>query len=422
MLALLITLAYVGLLYIRPQEIVPALSGVPVLPIVLGLAVLAWIPWPGKRFTAPQNWLFPLLIAAMAASIAANGWAGGAVQTALTYLPLLALFYLLATTANSVGRHRTVITVLALCTLVLALHGIGQSQDPEGLGWSGAKVVEGHRITYAGIFNDPNDLALAFVIALPCVAYCMASARSWLVRAFWLGALGTMLYALYLTNSRGGMLAALAQGFVFAWWRYGTLKAGVLAAAGIAAFFTLPTRLASTDAVDESAAGRVESWYTGIQLLASHPVFGVGPGNFTSHHHLAAHNSWVQAFAELGLPGYFLWLSFVGISFWMVLRLASAAPPFPEGTEPEPLWTRHQAVARTYAFAMLGFCVAAFFLSRSYNVLLVLLCALCVAIDQCTRSRWPLAAPLSFRSLALPIAAFEVASIAGMYVLVKILL
>jgi hypothetical protein len=71
---------------------------------------------------------------------------------------------------------------------------------------------------------------------------------------------------------------------------------------------------------------------------------------------------------------------------------------------------------------MLGFFVCAFFLSRSYNLLLYMLCALCVALYQVVRSRWPRFAPITFREFAGKILAFEFSSIAFMFVLVKVLL
>lgn len=431
MLAFLITLAYVGLVYIRPQEYMPMLAEVPVLPVVLAGAVAAWLPLGGKRFDAPQNWLLPVLVAFMALTVAANGWLGGAWVTLGKFLPLVALFYLIAGTTSTVARHRALMVAIALFTIVLAVHGIDQSGNEEGVGWSGARVVEGGRITYIGIFNDPNDLALSFVMALPLLAHCFRSTDSTLAKAFWLCGIATLLYGIFLTNSRGGMLAAFALVAIQAYRRFGIPGILALCTAGVALLLSLPTRLATEKAVDESAAGRVDAWYAGIQLLLRHPLFGVGQGNFTDHNGLTAHNSLVLAFAELGFAGYFLWLAFVGISFYMVWRITRTGTPpdDPAGLPPAVKapasradWARHQDIAATYLSSMLGFFIAAFFLSRSYNILLVMFCGLSVALYQCTRRDWPGFPPITFRATALPIAVFEAASIAGLFVLVKVLL
>ena len=52
---------------------------------------------------------------------------------------------------------------------------------------------------------------------------------------------------------------------------------------------------------EQSAAERIEAWSVGLELLKWRPLFGAGYGNFTDHHHLTAHNSFVLCFAELGL-------------------------------------------------------------------------------------------------------------------------
>ncbi len=55
--------------------------------------------------------------------------------------------------------------VIVMCSVVLAVHGIEQARS--GIGWTGVPIGEDGRIQYVGIFNDPNDLGLLFVAALP---------------------------------------------------------------------------------------------------------------------------------------------------------------------------------------------------------------------------------------------------------------
>lgn len=418
----LLALAYVGLVYIRPQEYVEALAAFPVMPIVLVAAFAAWLPRAGKSFEAPQHKLLPVLFFFMCFSVAVNGWAGGAVKVASEFGPTVVLFYLLATTMDKAERHETFMGALALFTVFLSAHGIDQSM--KGIGWSGAELSQGTRITYLGIFNDPNDLAAAFVIGLPMLAYRLHRAGGFLGRLFWFSAMGTTIYAIYLTNSRGGLLAAASQGFVFLWRRYGIWKAGFAALPGLVVLAMLPSRLSEIDADEASAAGRVDSWYQGVLMLQSHPVFGVGKGNYVEHHPLTAHNSIVLVFAELGVTGYYVWLSFVALSFFMVLRIVRRPPGGPRApAEAEcPQWPRVYTIAQTYWYAAIGFFVAAFFLSRSYNVLLFMLCAACVAAFQLARAAWPGLPPVRFAQWAVPLAGLEILTIVGMFLVVKVLL
>ena len=64
---------------------------------------------------------------------------------------------------------------------------------------------------------------------------------------------------------------------------------------------------------DDSAYGRVEAWYEGIQMFKSSPVFGVGKGMFTDFNNLTAHNSYMLVLAELGFVGS---IFFLGLFFY----------------------------------------------------------------------------------------------------------
>lgn len=421
LVSFVLLLTYVGLVYLRPQEYLPALEGVPVMPIFLVASFVLWLPHGNKRLDAPQFWLAPALFVAMAISIAANGWFGGIVPLAADMGPVLVLFFLVASATSTAARHRAFMAALAIFTTVLAVHGIDQSA--KGIGWSGAQMSQETRITYLGIFNDPNDLALTFVFALPMLAYLASETRSLLMRAAWLASIGSVLYGIYLTNSRGGMLALATQFMVYSVRRFGVLRSMVPAAVGLGALLALPTRLENLDADEASAAGRLDAWYSGIWMLLRNPVFGVGKGNFTEHHPLAAHNFLVLAFAELGLFGYFFWISFFALSVYMVW-LASR-PGGPPGLAPgasDPAWEQHRKIATTYLFSMLGFIVAAMFLSRSYNLMLFMLCGLCVAIHQAMRRRWPSFPGVSFGAVAGRLFALELGSIVFVFLLVKGLL
>jgi hypothetical protein len=58
----------------------------------------------------------------------------------------------------------------------------------------------------------------------------------------------------------------------------------------------------------ESGDDRMEAWSTGIQLIRSHPIFGVGYQRFNEFFYITAHNSVVVTAAELGMVGLFFWL------------------------------------------------------------------------------------------------------------------
>ena len=196
----ILVLIYVGLVYVRPQEYVLALQDFPILPVFMMGSVGVWLFQPNKSFEASQHWLLPVLMFAMALSVAASGWLGGSLITITEFSPIVALFYLISTSTDTLAKHRMFMSTLAILTLVLALHGIDQIET--GVGWSGAQVIEG-RITYLGVFNDPNDLALAFVVALPMIGYSISESKRFIGKVFWSSIFAIVLYGIYLTNSRG---------------------------------------------------------------------------------------------------------------------------------------------------------------------------------------------------------------------------
>ena len=137
-----------------------------------------------------------------------------------------------------------------------------------------------------------------------------------------------------------------------------------------------PSRMADMSADEDSAEGRIEAWYEGVQLLIMRPLFGVGKGLFADHHGLTAHNSFVLAFAELGMIGYFFWLSNIVISWIMLQRLVLSAAPLEASPEDQQKWEELRGAARTLWYGYVGGLVSAFFLSRSYVVILYLHIAL----------------------------------------------
>ncbi|MBK7660080.1 MAG: O-antigen polymerase, partial [Betaproteobacteria bacterium] len=253
-MAFALLLAYIGLLYLRPQEY----RGARWRPDHAVLPHPRLLFWMARRHTpAPQYGLVAAFVLAMVVSKALQGWLGGIPIMLGFFLPVVFLFVLVAGLTDSVKRHRAFMIALVLYTLFLAVHGIDQSAS--GIGWSGAELSQGTRITYLGIFNDPNDLALAFVIALPMLAYLFGTAGGFAGRLFWLAGMGTLLYGIFLTNSRGGMLSAAAQFLAFCVGRWGMLRSSIPAAAGLVGLAMLPSRLDNLDSDEASAEGRVEA-------------------------------------------------------------------------------------------------------------------------------------------------------------------
>ncbi|WP_266182496.1 O-antigen ligase family protein [Dyella humicola] len=379
-------LLYVVLTIVRPQDYMPALVGVPVLSVVLVLAFASWLASSAKTFAAPQFVILPIFLVVLMISTAVNGWFGGALDQLQKFGPVVIAFFVFATACTQPRRLMISMAVIVLCSALLAMHGIEQART--GIGWTGMPIGEDGRIQYVGIFNDPNDLGLLFAAALP-MSVLLSRHGGFIGRLFWLGTSALLLYGVYLTNSRGALLAVLMVAGVYVWRRRGAVIAGMLGAAGLAGMKLLSSRMQELDAGEESASGRVDAWYTGMHLFTSHPIFGVGAGNFTEYNDLTAHNSFVLVLAETGFVGYALWLAFVCYSFWMMLSLLRYAPA--DGDDPiQPTQLqRERAVALTLLLSLCGLFTAAFFLSRSYTVVMYLIIAMVTGHYVGARQRLP---------------------------------
>lgn len=425
-------LVYIVVLYIRPQEYVPAFVGTPLIPVLLGFTALFWLVAQKKNFEAPQHRLLPALALAMFVSVALTGWMTGAFIATMDFVPTMILFYVVATSVDSIKRFRDLSIVLTAVSCVQALHGAEQAMTEAGIGWTGAKMIDG-RITYIGFLNDPNDLALALLMTLPFTAFLAMRSKSFFARLALAGAAALILYGIYLCNSRGSLLALGAMLFVYSVRRFGWVRSTVVAPLlGLPLLLLAPSRIGEMSADEESAAGRVEAWYEGFEMFRSRPIFGIGKGLFTDHNPLTAHNSFVLGISELGLVGYFCWLSIVVLSGLMLYRLLRA--PVPEGgaaasviagvaaTPPVNEWNDWQQLAQTLMYAFVGVMVAAFFLSRTYVSILFLLFALIVATHQAMRSRWPGIEAITVRDQFKTLLKFEVGTIVGLWLLTRVLL
>lgn len=414
-------LTWLGLVLIRPQEY-PALAdlGIPILPIAMLAALVVWQLGSQRRpLTQPTYLLLAAFVVVGMLSMVANGWVGGAYLRFLQFLPSMIALLLVAQASHASRNCLRIMWVVALCALVLAIHGIEQVKV--GQGWTGMPTVQDGRIQYVGIFSDPNDLAMLFIIAIP-MALLMAGRGGalGLRRLFWWAVAATLLYGVYLTDSRGAFLAVMAMGGVWLWLRRGLFVAGTLGALGMAGLMMLPTRMQELDAGESSAYGRIETWYDGIQMFIAHPVLGVGLGNFTSHTVLTAHNSFVLVLAETGIIGYTVWLAMVGYCFLMpimILRL----PATMDDADHQVLWTEERKMAMTLLIAMVGFFACAFFLSRSYVILLYILLGLVTGWYGGVQERWGGLPVLSVQRDWVKWCFAAVASTVVLWLLVKVL-
>jgi O-antigen ligase len=414
---------YILATYIRPHEYVPSMLDAPLQPILLVATFLLMLATRRRRPRAPQDGLMvALLVITPISFVVATRWLGGAVTVASDLASIVVFYFVTAATLDTPARLRFAFFVVSAASAVIAIHGI--DQVAEGIGWTGARVVQDGRITYLGFLNDPNDLAMALLIALPMAAHFIGRGNAVLIRIAALSMVAAMLVGVYLTNSRGAFLALVAMVTLFLVRRHGVRRSAVLVPLVLPLLVVLaPSRIDDLSADEASAAGRVDAWYEGLTYLMWKPLFGIGKGQFVELNILTAHNSFVLAFAELGLIGYFVWLSILVLTALTLWRIASSrAPSGSSASQSSPEWDAHRKIADVLLYALVGYAATAFFLSRSYVILLFMLVGMTAALHQTTLRRWPTYPAVTFRENFRLLVTVEIASVAFFFVLVKVLL
>lgn len=258
---------------------------------------------------------------------------------------------------------------------------------------------------------DANDVVLVLMTALACslLVLQVAKGAGKVVAFLALVGIGATVAR---SGSRGGFLGLLAVGVGLLLMGGGiSLARRVTMVAIVALGLTLwspagyweqmKTLLNPTEDYNyQSKDGRKEVGKRGMGYMLQRPVFGVGINNFSKAECtisekakntpagqglrcMPPHNSFVQAGAEMGVPGLLLWASIPVFGIVSLIRLRRRLPQqWKRGTREE----RFLILSTNYlALACIGFIVTAFFLNfawmEPYYVLAALIAA-CMAVTQ----------------------------------------
>lgn len=338
----------------RPQEFLPLLQRVPFLHLFTALALLGWVIdvrlrrlQPHATPVMPWAAVFLLWCLVTVAIVVPE-------QLIHKIIELGILFALYATISHGVQRFRTfqvLAGVLACTSLFIAavcfhqgltpkqcvagqersgeLNGVPDGRIcennaschiniPEGglgfeyrcehVGLFGTYSME-ERVRYRGELQDPNEVCVIVIAgALSILIAFWRRKKTSLGKMLCVGGMIIALGTIYLSQSRGGQVAAMLVFFIYMVRKYGVIA---FLPAAVLALPVLALGGRSGSAADASTMQRYEAWATGYNLFKQSPLFGVGQGQFTEHHYLTAHNSFVLTASELGIVGFFLFTAII---------------------------------------------------------------------------------------------------------------
>jgi putative inorganic carbon (HCO3(-)) transporter len=377
-----------------PLEYSVALGGNPQLTVVKLAGALCFASFAVQlatrrrrlRLDSTHVMVLGVLSLVLVATVAATSL-DNAAGVAVRYVSYVGLYFVLTAFAGdhrSLERFVWVLSVASAIAGALAIHNL----------------LIGFDTRATPTYGDPNDLAYILSTTLPLTLWLLR--RRGVQRLVVLALVAVIGVADVLTLSRG---AAVGLGCALVWavaTHRSQLRAVlaplmiVAAAIGVVAL-TQQARIAIAlrdkgIVAASSVDYRFGAWRSALLLIESHPLIGVGPGNFqlytatvdnrplTPGDPTVVHNAYLEVAAEIGLPAFALFVAYVLTSLY---RLRSAM--------------RQQVGPRSFAIAatasMIVAVTAALTLSEQYYAPLWVMGAIATCLWQEAKTR-PSGAPV----------------------------
>jgi len=375
-------MAFLFVLLVAPQNLVPGLASVRPALLAAAVAVAACL---GGRLVRRE----PLNVAAPGLGLAAalGGWAiltlplsywpGGSVNVLLDlYLKSLALFWLLANLAGTPERLRRVAAGLVLMAMPLAITGVRNYASGAFLADTPASVtrIAGYS---SGLAGNPNDLALVLNLVLPLAVGLALGAATTTRRTLAFLAAAVLATGVVVTFSRAGFVALLAMALISLYRTFRRGRPGPAAAVALLGLVALPllpsgylARVASIADVESDPTGSAQKRWAdsaaALRIVAGRPLLGTGLGmnilalnDERGSSWTAVHNVYLQLGVELGLPGLALFVALTGAS----LRAARRAQRTAREAGRDDLFHLGEGIE----IALWGFALSGFFYPVAYH-------------------------------------------------------
>ena len=388
-------------LFIRPAEIVPAMLGWEVYFYVIVACFAVALPEVLHYLTGQSPDTQPITLAILGLlvlipiSSLLNADAAEAWRTGFYFAKVIVYYLLFVSLVTTPARLRMLLicilifsgTATALAVLryhdVIELDGIKAVKDHVQGAYG--ETVAINRLQGTGIFQDPNDLCVLLAAMVPIGLYFVFTDRNLVLRGACAGLLPLFGYAVYLTHSRGGFLAFAGGLAGLAWSRYGWRKAALIGVVGLPLLLVLfAGRQTEINISTGTAQTRFELWRDWLGTFRANPAIGKGmtldkdedaatpdvlkTEEETRH---AAHNAYLQAFADLGVLGGFLFVGAFLTAGWSIYRFGAAELLFVQ---------RDLKQMQPYVLAAVAaYCIGMMTLSITYIIPTYLMLALSVA-------------------------------------------
>ena len=361
------------------QEILPVLGSIHLQKILFLLAFLGIIYDPTFGHSLQINTrskqikILGFLIFWMIASIPTSVHIGNSIAFLTNNLwKVMATFFLIIAYCHSLQAIGQAMWLCAMGVGVMSFFGIIRASSMR------LQITESY---------DSNELALIIVTVFPYALWKIFGSRG-LTKVIAICACGAMIISLMKTGSRGAFLGMLGISMItlfslHALDRRVFLKLMLFYLLGGVFVFLVGTsqyweRILTIINPEQdynltSPGGRMAVWMTGLELFMENPILGIGIDGFIRAEGLthlarggkwsAAHNSFLQVLAELGLPGLVAYCSII----WITVKGIREARRKLIASQGVPLSSDNGIlIANQILASWAGFLICGFFLSMAY--------------------------------------------------------
>lgn len=323
----------VGLTHVVEMPRVGPVSA-PVLMEVLVLgAILFQVAFLGKRVRlgTPQHALLGLLAGWILLSVMTGVLVGpeNFRQYRNLFLVRLVMFLIVGALVTTTGSARRLVVTFMISNVgMLAVAGAVR------LGYFGQeKITVSQEFERTGaLVQNPNELAFSLTTMLVLSIFSFLYVRRVWTRTLLFGLAAADLFFIMSTLSRSGFIClCVVVMFLFFKLTRNVRALAVMLLLALCGSVMIPeelfARFSKIDAVKD--VDRLQLAQVGLSMTASHPLLGVGLGNYVplfweynaSHMKRAApsHNMYLDLAAQMGLPSLLLYLAVIGVT-WRGLR------------------------------------------------------------------------------------------------------
>jgi hypothetical protein len=260
-------------------------------------------------------------------------------------------FYRAGTTADTVLSTLNTIMIMYFVTLplitseialkylcilmgILVTYYVYWSND-QYFSWNLSQFNKGRLMgPIKSIYKDENVFATVFMIGMPFLLFSFFYIKKWWLKYAIIMVVPLLWHSLFLTGSRGAMLATLVATFVASRLIRSKIFDKILIAGLIVAILTQGGSMLnrSTNTIEQSQNAsstkplnpRLVSWQHGLEIIKEYPLLGVGPQRFQHASRLyfpqdtpyVAHNAFLNFSANTGLLTGLLYLYL----FWLAYK------------------------------------------------------------------------------------------------------